>query len=73
MSTRLPGNITRSCGKARKYLVQPECCSFDIMKMLLSSLNVDVGGFAKVIPWGSQVAWVGLVVVHVPDGRSDVA
>ena len=32
-----------------------------------------VGCFAKVMPWGSQVAWVGLVVVHVADGRSDVA
>ena len=73
MSMRLPGNITRRCGKARKYLVQPECCSLDIIKMLLSSLNVDVGGFAKVMPWGLQVAWEGLVVVHVADGRSDVA
>ena len=45
----------------------------EVDKMLLSSLIVEFGGFVKVIPWGSQVAWVGLVVVHVADGRSDVA
>ena len=69
MSTRLLVNIARSCGEARKHLLQLRWLTLDIQKMMSSGLNVDVGGITKVMPWGTHMTWVGLVILHVKESE----